>query len=241
MFSLSPTGKEAGFEVDADGHVIGAYLTGEVVGPSGRLILLIPDCFGWRLPQTRRLADVLASSLSGLVCLPDVHRGSALDEYVCADTLKGASAFREWYSSNAPARVVSDLASVLDALGPAKDIKQLVIVGLGWGGRFGLELLASGRVPAHALVSVASPYVTAELVAKVAARGLRALVLARDAEGAAALAAAAGTGTIEVGEAAAAAAAHATLSTAAGFAEGQETFLRTVGDFVTRSLLTAGL
>ena len=81
----TPQGSEAAFAVGPHAaSIIGAYRTGNTA--SKRSCVLLPDEFGWRVPQTRQLCDELASRLQALVLCPDVHRGNHIDA-VTADTV----------------------------------------------------------------------------------------------------------------------------------------------------------
>lgn len=66
----TPTGTESKI------HGLDCYVTGppEGVTPKG-VIVIVPDVFGWTLPNTRILADNYAKKGEWLVYLPDFMNG----------------------------------------------------------------------------------------------------------------------------------------------------------------------
>ena len=77
-------GKEAAFAVGEDAaNVIGAYVVAAQHAQHTTCVV-VPDQFGWRLAQTRRLCDDLAAQLGARVVCPDVHRGNHVDRFTVA-------------------------------------------------------------------------------------------------------------------------------------------------------------
>ncbi|KAK3342167.1 Alpha/Beta hydrolase protein [Lasiosphaeria hispida] len=68
--------------IEQDIHGLPTYVTGPEAGTKPRgTIVVLPDAFGWTLPNTRSLADAYARRVQATVYLPDFMNGHALPEW----------------------------------------------------------------------------------------------------------------------------------------------------------------
>ncbi|KAK0726121.1 Alpha/Beta hydrolase protein [Lasiosphaeris hirsuta] len=68
--------------VEAEVQGLPTYVTGPEAGVTPRgIIVVVPDAFGWTLPNTRALADAYARRVQATVYLPDFMNGHALPEW----------------------------------------------------------------------------------------------------------------------------------------------------------------
>ncbi|KAK5898455.1 hypothetical protein CgunFtcFv8_015871 [Champsocephalus gunnari] len=106
---------------------IGAYLV-KPSAPSDKAIIVIQDIFGWRLPNTRYMADLLADNGYIAVC-PDLFVGkepwSPSHDW---------SKFQEWFEEKNPTNINKEVDAVLRFLKEKCGAKHIGAVGFCWGG-----------------------------------------------------------------------------------------------------------
>mmetsp|Transcript_37958 Transcript_37958/g.94051 ORF Transcript_37958/g.94051 Transcript_37958/m.94051 type:complete len:288 (+) Transcript_37958:1366-2229(+) len=134
-----PKGREAGFAVDEEGWVVGAYLVGDPMAEEA--VCIAADAAGWRAPGVRRFARKLATRGGALVVIPDLHRGDTWYGDPAPVARAGAD-FDSWAAAHPAERVASDIAFVIAAL-RERGAKRVSVVGMGWGARAVISLLLS--------------------------------------------------------------------------------------------------
>jgi hypothetical protein len=65
------------------------------------VIILVPDCFGFRFTPVRTLADALAAASGASVVLPDMYAGNALDPDALAQYYEFKKTQPDWWPATA--------------------------------------------------------------------------------------------------------------------------------------------
>ncbi|KAL4635153.1 Carboxymethylenebutenolidase-like [Arapaima gigas] len=106
---------------------IKAYVTKPSVD-SDKAVIVIHDIFGWQLPNTRYMADLLASNGYVAVC-PDLFVGkepwSQSNDW---------STFQKWLEDKKATNINKEVDAVLKYLSQKCGAKRIVAVGFCWGG-----------------------------------------------------------------------------------------------------------
>lgn len=116
------------------------YLTGDV-SRGGRAVLIIPDVYGFSIPNTRLYADQLAAE-GMLVLLPDIFHGDALSEGF------SKSQFAEWMQKHPQDMQVNQLDRLLTDMHQQYKPRSVSCIGFCWGGLHACMLASSDRVSA---------------------------------------------------------------------------------------------
>ncbi|KAL3151298.1 hypothetical protein ABBQ38_013136 [Trebouxia sp. C0009 RCD-2024] len=116
------------------------YVTGDE-SPGGRAVLIIPDVYGFNIPNTRLYADQLAAE-GMLVLLPDIFHGDALSEGF------DKSQFAEWMQKHPQDTQVNQLDRLLTDMHQQFKPRSVSCIGFCWGGLHACKLASSGRVSA---------------------------------------------------------------------------------------------
>lgn len=95
---------------------------------SDKAIIVIQDIFGWQLPNTRYMADMLASNGYIAVC-PDFYVGK--DPW---NPTNDWSKFQEWLEERKPTNINKEVDAVLRFLKGQCGVKNVGAVGFCWGG-----------------------------------------------------------------------------------------------------------
>ncbi|KAM6977294.1 carboxymethylenebutenolidase homolog [Aplochiton taeniatus] len=93
-----------------------------------KAIIVIQDIFGWQLPNTRYMADMLASNGYIAVC-PDFYVGK--DPWLPTNDW---SKFQEWLEERKPTNIDKEVDAVLRFLKSQCGVKKVGTVGFCWGG-----------------------------------------------------------------------------------------------------------
>ncbi|KAF7691772.1 carboxymethylenebutenolidase-like [Silurus meridionalis] len=104
-----------------------AYLV-KPKAPTDKALIVIQDIYGWQLPNTRYMADMLASNGYVAVC-PDFFLGK---EPWCASS--DWSTFQQWLEDKKPTNVNKEVDVVLKYLKEEIGAKSIGVVGFCWGG-----------------------------------------------------------------------------------------------------------
>ncbi|XP_046879827.1 carboxymethylenebutenolidase homolog [Hypomesus transpacificus] len=95
---------------------------------SNKAVIVIQDIFGWQLPNTRYMADMLASNGYIAIC-PDFFVGkepwNPTDDW---------STFQQWLEDRKPTNIKKEVDAVLRFLKDQCGAKQIGAVGFCWGG-----------------------------------------------------------------------------------------------------------
>lgn len=107
------------------------HTKGYVVKPpaaSDKAIIVIHDIYGWELPNTRYMADLLAADGYIAVC-PDFYPGKGFwkpsDDW---------SKFEEWLADRLPTNINKEVDAVLRYLKEQCGAKHIGVIGFCWGG-----------------------------------------------------------------------------------------------------------
>lgn len=96
--------------------------------PTEKAIIVIQDIFGWQLPNTRYMADMLASNGYIAIC-PDFFVGkqpwSPTDDW---------ATFQQWLEDKNPTKINREVDVVLKYLKEKCGSKRIGVVGFCWGG-----------------------------------------------------------------------------------------------------------
>ncbi|XP_018609530.2 carboxymethylenebutenolidase homolog [Scleropages formosus] len=106
---------------------IQAYVTKPSVD-SDKAVIVIQDIFGWKLPNTRYMTDLLASNGYIAVC-PDFFVGK--EPWNPSDDW---STFEQWLEDKKPTNINKELDAVLRYLSEVCGAKRIGVVGFCWGG-----------------------------------------------------------------------------------------------------------
>ncbi|XP_029313272.1 carboxymethylenebutenolidase homolog isoform X2 [Cottoperca gobio] len=107
------------------------HIKAYVVKPSAasdKAIIVIQDIFGWQLPNTRYMADMLAANGYIAVC-PDLFVGK--DPW---SPSRDWSHFQEWLEDKKPTNINKEVDAVLRYLKEQCGAKNMGAVGFCWGG-----------------------------------------------------------------------------------------------------------
>ncbi|XP_008296773.1 carboxymethylenebutenolidase homolog [Stegastes partitus] len=96
--------------------------------PSDKAIIVIHDIFGWQLPNTRYMADMLAANGYIAVC-PDLYVGKAP-----WNPSNDWANFMEWLKDKMPTEINKEVDAVLRFLKEQCRAKRIGVVGFCWGG-----------------------------------------------------------------------------------------------------------
>ncbi|XP_024135909.1 carboxymethylenebutenolidase homolog [Oryzias melastigma] len=96
--------------------------------PSDKAIIVIHDIFGWQLPNTRYMADMLAANGYIAVC-PDFFVGKE-----AWSPAGDWSKFQEWLQDKKPTTINTEVDAVLKFLKEQCGAKRIGTVGFCWGG-----------------------------------------------------------------------------------------------------------
>lgn len=106
---------------------INAYIVKPPI-PSDKAIIVIQDIYGWKLPNTRYIADMLSSNGYIAVC-PDFFVGkepwSPSSDW---------STFQEWLKDKMPTNINNEVDAMLRFLKDKCGAKHIGVVGFCWGG-----------------------------------------------------------------------------------------------------------
>ncbi|XP_062841356.1 carboxymethylenebutenolidase homolog isoform X2 [Trichomycterus rosablanca] len=96
--------------------------------PTDKAVIVIQDIYGWQLPNTRYMADMLASNGYTAVC-PDFFVGkepwSPSSDW---------STFQQWLEDKKPTNINKEVDAVLKHLKEQCGAKRIGVVGFCWGG-----------------------------------------------------------------------------------------------------------
>uniref|UniRef100_I3KAA4 Carboxymethylenebutenolidase homolog n=1 Tax=Oreochromis niloticus TaxID=8128 RepID=I3KAA4_ORENI len=95
---------------------------------SDKAIIVIQDIFGWQLPNTRYMADMLAANGYIAIC-PDFFVGKEP-----WSPTKDWSNFQEWLQDKKPTAINKEVDAVLKFLKDQCGVKHIGVVGFCWGG-----------------------------------------------------------------------------------------------------------
>ncbi|XP_006794804.2 carboxymethylenebutenolidase homolog, partial [Neolamprologus brichardi] len=95
---------------------------------SDKAIIIIQDIFGWQLPNTRYMADMLAANGYIAIC-PDFFVGKEP-----WSPTKDWSNFQEWLQDKKPTAINKEVDAVLKFLKNQCGAKHVGVVGFCWGG-----------------------------------------------------------------------------------------------------------
>ncbi|TRY83852.1 hypothetical protein DNTS_006197 [Danionella cerebrum] len=106
------------------------HIRAYVVKPSAstKAIIVIQDIYGWQLPNTRYMADMLAANGYIAVC-PDFFVGK--DPW---SPSQDWSTFEQWLEDKKPTNVKKEVDVVLKYLKDRCGVQQVGVVGFCWGG-----------------------------------------------------------------------------------------------------------
>ncbi|XP_029004747.1 carboxymethylenebutenolidase homolog [Betta splendens] len=107
------------------------HIKAYVVEPSkvsDKAIIVIQDIYGWQLPNTRYMADMLASNGYVAIC-PDFFAGK--EPWRPSDDW---SKFQEWFEDKKPTNINKEVDAVLKYLKEQCGAKHIGSVGFCWGG-----------------------------------------------------------------------------------------------------------
>ncbi|XP_036376604.1 carboxymethylenebutenolidase homolog [Megalops cyprinoides] len=107
------------------------HIKAYVVNPSSvseKAIIVIQDIYGWKLPNTRYIADLLASNGYIAIC-PDFFVGKEP-----WDPNQDWSTFQEWLKDRKATHINKEVDAVLRYLKEQRGAKQIAAVGFCWGG-----------------------------------------------------------------------------------------------------------
>lgn len=106
---------------------ISAYLCKPSL-PTEKAVVVIHDIYGWQLPNTRHVADMLAAS-GYLAILPDFFKGQ--EPWKPSDDW---STFNEWLKTREANKINRETDVVLKYLKEQCNIKKIGVIGFCWGG-----------------------------------------------------------------------------------------------------------
>ncbi|MBN3304031.1 CMBL Carboxymethylenebutenolidase, partial [Amia calva] len=106
---------------------IQAYVTKPTSG-TDKAVIVIQDIYGWQLPNTRYMADLLASHGYIAIC-PDFYVGK--EPWRPTDDW---STFQEWLQDRKPTNINREADAVLKYLKGSCGAKRIAVVGFCWGG-----------------------------------------------------------------------------------------------------------
>ncbi|KAF8241647.1 hypothetical protein K440DRAFT_591806, partial [Wilcoxina mikolae CBS 423.85] len=145
----TPTGSEQQI------HNLPTYVTPSD-NPSGSVIVIIPDMFGWKLPNTRLLADKIARETQTMVYVPDFMFGDSLPyEHLDLVTepegelsfverakfnFRRAQTFGPWMFSHREGVSWPIINGFFEKLYKAAPSRVVLVAGYSWGGRYALLL-----------------------------------------------------------------------------------------------------
>ncbi|KAH7415441.1 hypothetical protein KP509_14G043700 [Ceratopteris richardii] len=131
-----------------------AYISGS---PSSRAaVLFICDIYGWKVPQTRRLADKVASA-GFFVVLPDFMNDDFFQSPDPDNPYEGLDAYLARHSQEDAIEVAS---KIIDELGK-RGFKQIGVAGFCWGGKITVSLI-NGTSKADAAVMLHPSFLVVE-------------------------------------------------------------------------------
>ncbi|KAI5779709.1 Alpha/Beta hydrolase protein [Geopyxis carbonaria] len=128
--------------------------------PSKGLVVIIPDIFGWNLPNTRRIADTVSRELKTTVYVPDfmfgdncshdyLHLVADPDDLTWTDKLRRnyekVTQFGGWIVRHREAVSWPIVNSFFEALYKENPARQVFVMGYCWGGRYACLLTHSNR------------------------------------------------------------------------------------------------
>ncbi|KAM9329453.1 carboxymethylenebutenolidase homolog [Gastrophryne carolinensis] len=106
-----------------------AYLS-QPRSPTDKAVIIAHDIYGWRLPNTRFIADLLTSHGYIAIC-PDLFRGQepwdVSADYINAD-------FTDWLKTRQPTNIDREVDVVLKYLKKELHVKRFGFIGFCWGG-----------------------------------------------------------------------------------------------------------
>ncbi|KAK1172794.1 hypothetical protein AOXY_G5459 [Acipenser oxyrinchus oxyrinchus] len=106
---------------------INAYLTKPSV-KTEKAVIVIQDIFGWRLPNTRYMTDMLAQNGYMAIC-PDFFVGK--DPW---NPTNDWSTFQEWLKDKQPTKINKEADVVLKYLKEQCNVTKIAVIGFCWGG-----------------------------------------------------------------------------------------------------------
>ncbi|XP_037136289.1 carboxymethylenebutenolidase homolog [Syngnathus acus] len=95
---------------------------------SDKAIIVIQDIFGWQLPNTRYMADMLAANGYLAIC-PDFFLGKEP-----WNSSRDWSSFTEWVEDKKPTNIDKEVNLLLRFLKEQYGVKRIGVVGFCWGG-----------------------------------------------------------------------------------------------------------
>ncbi|KAG7488569.1 hypothetical protein MATL_G00035930 [Megalops atlanticus] len=107
------------------------HIKAYVVNPSlvsEKAVIVIQDIYGWKLPNTRYIADLLASNGYIAIC-PDFFVGKEP-----WDPNQDWSTFQEWLKDRKATHINKEVDAVLRYLKEQRGAKRIAVVGFCWGG-----------------------------------------------------------------------------------------------------------
>lgn len=100
VYITHPPGAESADDAAAPG-TSGADGAAAQPGPPRAVVILVPDCWGFRFTPLRTLADALAAASDATVVLPDIHGGNALDQNALAQYFSFKKTQPDWWPAMA--------------------------------------------------------------------------------------------------------------------------------------------
>lgn len=105
----------------------GAYLS-RPPAPTDRAVIVVQDIFGWRLPNTRYMVDMIAGN-GYTTILPDFFVGQEP-----WDPAGDWATFPEWLKTRNPRNIDKEISAVLRYLKQQCGARRVGVVGFCWGG-----------------------------------------------------------------------------------------------------------
>ncbi|KAI5065432.1 hypothetical protein GOP47_0020127 [Adiantum capillus-veneris] len=124
-----------------------AYLTGSPSAASA--LLFISDIYGWKVPQTRRLADKVALEGGFLVVLPDFMED---DFFASSNPDNPYEGLDVYLAKHSQAKAIVEASKIIEELN-RQGFKRVGVVGFCWGGKITVSLInGSTKVDASVML-----------------------------------------------------------------------------------------
>eukprot|EP00026_Physarum_polycephalum_P012877 Phypoly_transcript_13222.p1 GENE.Phypoly_transcript_13222~~Phypoly_transcript_13222.p1 ORF type:complete len:251 (+),score=49.99 Phypoly_transcript_13222:304-1056(+) len=151
------SGSSTGSETKIEG--LDVYVS-EPPTPTDKAVLLISDAFGWKLPNSRLLADYYAKEANVKVFLPDFFEGKpAPAEILTNAEFRAKYDFTEFINANSREKKWPTIQNFAKALKEKHSVSKLGAIGFCWGAMgtillTGTDLVDGGAVAHPSLLSV---------------------------------------------------------------------------------------